>query len=35
MSEIGVNIPEVQSAKEELLNNEKEFVPTLLLQNKI
>jgi hypothetical protein len=35
MAALDVHIPEVETAKQELLNNETEFTPTLLLQQKI
>ena len=35
MAALDVHIPEVETAKEELLNNKTEFTPTLLLQQKI
>lgn len=35
MAALNVNIPEVQNAKETLLENKTEFTPTLLLQNKL
>jgi hypothetical protein len=35
MAALNVNIPEVQSAKETLIENKTEFTPTLLLQNKL
>jgi hypothetical protein len=35
MAAIDVHIPEVESAKQDLLNNKTEFTPTLLLQQKI
>jgi hypothetical protein len=35
MADIKVSIPEVETAKEKLQNNETEFTPTLLLQKKI